>query len=81
MHWISVLTLDDHVVHDHNSIHDLLDLSRLPQESMVPDNNKTCSLSILPTTFQTLGKQYFVLQVRVMDCLHNCRTLWVDVIC
>jgi hypothetical protein len=39
MHWIIALTLDDHVVHDHTSIHDLSHVSR-PLESGVPEDRK-----------------------------------------
>jgi hypothetical protein len=40
MYWISTLTLDDHVVHDHTSTYDLPLLSRRSLESEVADNRK-----------------------------------------
>jgi hypothetical protein len=41
MHWISMLTLDDHVVHDHTSTHDLPLLSHRSLQNGVADNRKT----------------------------------------
>jgi hypothetical protein len=62
MHWISMLTLEDHVMHDYTSIHDLPHLSSRLLERRVLDNSKEMlghtkgSLNILPTTLLALGK-------------------------
>ena len=87
-HRVIPLTLNDHVVQDHTTLHHLPHVGLRLSHSWVPDNGKSrlqrtkCSLDILPASLPALRKPSFRASCHSLgDGLHKCCPLGVDAIC
>jgi hypothetical protein len=80
------LILDDHVMHDHTSSHDLPHHLYAPCPRRVANNSPLrlehtkCTLDILPACFLSLSKPSIFLLCWFTNCLHKSRLPRIDAI-
>jgi hypothetical protein len=81
-----VVILDDHVMHDHTSLHHLPHLIVRPGKSRIPNNRKLslkhtkCPLDIVLAALLTLRKVVILSTCWRGDYFHKYRSCWIDTI-
>jgi hypothetical protein len=75
IHWFFTLTLNDHVVYNHTTVHHLPYLRFRPYKSRAQNNDKTMLEHIKALAFRKISSLLWV-----GDCLHKCNVWGIDTI-